>query len=76
VIELSRVRVKRKGQVTIPLQLRNQLGLEEGAILEITKENNRLILQPLPPLEPGEPVGKAAFKKILAELEERRRNWR
>lgn len=73
---MSRVRVKRKGQVTIPQQLRNQLGIEEGAILEITKENNKLILQPLPPLEPGEPVGEAEFKKILAELEERRRNWR
>jgi AbrB family looped-hinge helix DNA binding protein len=76
VIELSRVRVKHKGQVTIPQELRTQMGIEEGAILEITQENDKIILKPLPPLEPGEPVGEEEFKKILAELEERRRNWR
>lgn len=75
-IELTRVRVKHKGQVTIPQELRTQLGIEEGAILEINREDNKLVLQPLPPLEPGEPVGEEEFKKILAELEERRRNWR
>jgi len=34
------------------------------------------VLKPLPPLEPGEPVGEEEFKKILAELDERRRSWR
>jgi AbrB family looped-hinge helix DNA binding protein len=73
---LSRVRVKRKGQVTIPVELRSKLGIEEGAILEISTEDDKIVLKPLPPLEPGEPVGEEEFKKILAELEERRRNWR
>jgi len=76
VIELSRVRVKRKGQVTIPQELRTQFGIEEGAILEIAAEADKIVLKPLPPLEPGEPVGEDEFRKILAELEERRRNWR
>ena len=74
--KLSRVRVKRKGQVTIPIELRSKLGIEEGAILEISTEDDKIVLKPLPPLEPGEPVGEEEFKKILAELEERRRNWR
>jgi len=73
---LSRVRVKHKGQVTIPSELRTKLGIEEGAILEITTENDKIILKPLPPLEPGKPVGEEEFKKILAELEDRRSNWR
>jgi AbrB family looped-hinge helix DNA binding protein len=76
VIELSRVRVKRKGQVTIPQELRTQMGIEEGAILEITKEDNKIVLKPLPPIEPGEPVGEEEYKKIIAELDEGRRNWR
>jgi AbrB family looped-hinge helix DNA binding protein len=76
VIELSRVRVKRKGQVTIPQELRCELGIEEGAILEITREDDKIVLKPLPPIEPGEPVGEEEFKKIIAELDERRRNWR
>jgi len=76
VIELSRVRVKHKGQVTIPQEIRIQLGIEEGAILEITKEDDKIVLKPLPPIEPGEPVGEEEYKKIIAELEEGRRNWR
>ena len=75
-IELSRVRVKHKGQVTIPQEIRIQLGIEEGAILEITKEDDKIVLKPLPPIEPGEPVGEEEYKKIIAELEEGRRNWR
>ena len=31
----SQIRVKRKGQVTIPLELRSKLGIEEGTLLEI-----------------------------------------
>jgi AbrB family looped-hinge helix DNA binding protein len=76
VVKLSRVRVKRKGQVTIPKEIRNKFGIEEGTILEIRIEDNKIVLKPLPPLEPGNPVGEEEFKKILNELEERRRNWR
>jgi len=73
---LSKVRVKHKGQVTIPMELRLKLGIEEGAILDISTEDNKIVLKPLPPIEPGEPVGEEEFKKIIAELEDRRRNWR
>jgi AbrB family looped-hinge helix DNA binding protein len=76
VIKLSRVRVKQKGQVTIPQELRTQMGIEEGAILEITREDNKLVLQPLPPLEPREPVGQEEQKKLLDELDALRRRWR
>ncbi len=73
---MPRVRVKHKGQVTIPLELRSKLGIEEGAILEISAEDDKIVLKPLPPLEPGEPVGEERFKKILEELDELRRHWR
>jgi AbrB family looped-hinge helix DNA binding protein len=76
VIELSRVRVKHKGQVTIPQELRTQMGIEEGTILEITKENNKIILQQLPPLEPREPVSKEEQKELLNELDTLRRRQR
>lgn len=58
------------------MELRLKLGIEEGAILDISTEDNKIVLKPLPPIEPGEPVGEEEFKKIIAELEERRRNWR
>ena len=73
---MSRVRVKRKGQVTIPLELRSKLGIEEGAILEIKAEGGEIVLKPLPSLEPGESVGEEEYKKIIAELDERRGKWR
>ncbi len=76
VVELSRVRVKRKGQVTIPLELRSKYGLDEGALLDIQDKNGEITLKPLPPLEPGEPVGEEEYKKIIAELDARRRHWR
>ncbi len=75
-IKLSRVRVKRKGQVTIPLELRSKLGIEEGAILEVTTQDGEIVLKPLPPLEPGKPVGEEEHKKIIEELDALRRNWR
>jgi AbrB family looped-hinge helix DNA binding protein len=76
VIELSKVRVKRKGQVTIPLALRSKLGIEEGAILDIKAEDGTLVMTPAPRLEAGKPVGEEEHKRILEELEQRRRNWR
>jgi AbrB family looped-hinge helix DNA binding protein len=68
--------MKRKGQITIPQELRVEFDLDEGAVMDIDKENNKIVITPLPPIEPGEPVGEEEFKKIIAELDERRRNWR
>ena len=76
VVKLSRVRVKHKGQVTIPQEMRNKLGIEEGAILEIATEDDKIILKPLPPLESREPVGEEEQKKLIDELETLRRRWR
>jgi AbrB family looped-hinge helix DNA binding protein len=74
--KLSRARIKRKGQVTIPQELRTEFGLEEGTIIEFTKQDDKIVIKPLPPLEPGEPVGEEEHKRILAELDELRRRWR
>jgi len=74
--KLPKVRVKHKGQVTIPQQYRTELGIEEGIILEVTREDDKLILKRLPPLEPREPVGEEEQKQLLNELDALRRRWR
>lgn len=74
--KLSCVRVKRKGQVTIPLELRSKLGIEEGALLEVKAEDGKIILKPTPRLEAGKVVGEEEYKRIIRELDELRRNWR
>ncbi len=74
--KLSRIRVKRKGQVTIPSELRSKLGIEEGAILDIIAQDGEIILKPISPLEGGDPVGEEEHKKMLAELDALRSKWR
>jgi AbrB family looped-hinge helix DNA binding protein len=72
----SQVRVKRKGQVTIPLELRSKLGIEEGALLEIKEEEGTIVLKPTPRLEGGKVVGKEEHNKVIRELDQLRRDWR
>jgi AbrB family looped-hinge helix DNA binding protein len=73
---LSKVRVKRKGQVTIPQEIRTKLGIEEGTLLEIQAQDDTIVLKPAPRLEAGEVVGEEEHKRIIAELDKLRRNWR
>ncbi len=56
--------------------MRLKLGIEEGAILEITTKLGEIVLKPLPPIEPGKPVGEEEHKKIIEELDALRRKWR
>ena len=58
----SQVRVKRKGQVTIPLEFRSKLGIEEGALLEIKEEEGAIVLKPTPRLEAGKVVGEVGYE--------------
>ena len=74
--KLVHVKVKQKGQVTIPLELRLKLGIEEGAILEIKEEAGTIMLKPTPRLKAGKPVGEEEYKKIIFELDKDRSNWR
>jgi len=75
-IELSNVKVKRKGQVTIPVELRQRLKIEEGSILEVHEHEEGILLKPTGPLEGGEVVGEESYKKMLRELDGMRKKWR
>jgi AbrB family looped-hinge helix DNA binding protein len=72
----SRVRVKRKGQVTIPSELRSRLDIQEGTILEIVEREGTIVLTRVPPLEGGEVVGKERHKQLIDELDQLRGHWR
>ena len=72
----SMMRVKRKGQVTIPSDLREELGLEEGSVLRVQREKNGILLEMVQPIEGGKVVGREEYHKVLGELEELRRSWR
>jgi AbrB family looped-hinge helix DNA binding protein len=75
--ELSQVKVKRKGQVTIPVELRRKFKLEEGSLLEATEHKEGVLFKILPPVKAGKVVGQRKYKEIIHELEEfRRKRWR
>jgi len=62
--------------VTIPVELREKFGLEEGAMLSVKEHPEGILLQPLPPPEPGEVVGEEEYRRMVEELEQERRRWR
>ena len=39
-------KVKQKGQVTIPVEIREELGLAEGDYVEVKQEERRIVLTP------------------------------
>ena len=43
---MSLVRVKRKHQVTIPAKIRDELKLDEGDLLRVEVEGNRIVFTP------------------------------
>lgn len=73
---MSNVRVKRKGQVTIPVEIRQRLRIDEGSLLEVHEHEKGILLTPAVPLKAGEVVGEESYKKILQELDNTRKRWR
>jgi hypothetical protein len=66
----------KQGQIPIPQELQVEFGLEDGALMDIDKKDGVIVIKPLAPLEPGEPVGEEEHKRLLAELDELRKRWR
>ncbi|MGH7377282.1 MAG: AbrB/MazE/SpoVT family DNA-binding domain-containing protein, partial [Candidatus Methylomirabilales bacterium] len=44
---MSRVILKGRGQITIPIKIRKTLGLDTGDLLEIEVSRGRIVLTPL-----------------------------
>lgn len=44
---MSIVRVYKKGIIVLPKSIREEVGIEEGMLLEILVENGRIVLKPL-----------------------------
>ncbi len=65
-------KVKQKGQVTIPAEIRERLALEEGDDLEVTVENGRIVLIPQDEAVERHPEIDAAVAEGLTDLREGR----
>jgi AbrB family looped-hinge helix DNA binding protein len=61
------VKVKEKGQLTLPAKLRERHGLAVGDYIEITEEGSRIVLVPREVVE-RHPVVDAAIAEGLADI--------
>jgi AbrB family looped-hinge helix DNA binding protein len=52
---MTKVRLNKKGEITIPKQIRTKLGLTVGAIFEVKEQDGMLVMNLLPLLEQGNP---------------------
>ncbi len=43
---MALVKVRSKAQITLPAEVRNELGIDEGDLLEARVEGNKIILEP------------------------------
>ena len=59
-------KVKPKGQVTIPAGLREEIGLDEGDYVEVTREGSRIVLTPKEVVD-RHPTVDAALAEALAD---------
>ena len=76
---MSAVKTSSKGQVVIPIEIREKLGIKPGQMVNMTLEGERAVITPLPedPIKAlrGSLKGKPSLTKALLEdrKEERRR---
>ncbi|MFQ6097603.1 MAG: AbrB/MazE/SpoVT family DNA-binding domain-containing protein [Armatimonadota bacterium] len=74
---MALVKVRQKAQITLPLKVREALGIEEGDYLEVTVEGSRIVLTPkvlltkLPPVRLLE-QGERMLREALADVAEGR----
>jgi AbrB family looped-hinge helix DNA binding protein len=73
---LYQVKVRRKGQVTLPTELRRKLKIQEGSILEADARQGVIVLKPIAPVEGGKVVGEEFHRKVMEDLGELRKRWR
>ncbi len=66
--------VTRKGQVTIPVELRRKFRIEESSRVEITEKNGEIVIRKCPSIfdVAGASAGKADVKELKKELDRMR----
>ncbi len=68
----------RKGQVTIPAELRKKYGIREGMRVQVTDARRGVLLRPVPDMNDwaGADKGKYSYSGMAERLDRLRRRWR
>lgn len=62
------IKVIRNGQITLPKEFREALGIDEGQILEAELKESRIILKPLAFVERGPALSSKGKKRVAEAL--------
>jgi len=70
--------VTRKGQVTIPVELRRKLGFRVGMKVEVVGVSQGVLLKPIPDFKDlaGVDAGKYTYAEMAEKLDRLRQKWR
>ena len=68
--EMPIVKVIRNGQITLPKEFRDALGIDEGQILEAELENSRIVLKPLAFVERWSVLSSKGKQKVKEALKD------
>jgi antitoxin PrlF len=68
------LRVTRKGQVTIPIEIRRKFHIEESSRVQIIEKNGEIVIKTCPSFYDlaGTGAGRATVEEIKKELDEMR----
>ncbi len=69
------VKVTRKGQVTLPKEIREILEIKEGDLLLVDLRDGSIIITKGEIPLPGEPIGEEDYRKLVEELDRERARW-
>ena len=71
---MTEVSVTRKGQITIPVELRRKFGIEEGSKVEVAEEEGGIVIRKLPSIFDlaGTGAGKGDVKELKRMLDDMR----
>jgi AbrB family looped-hinge helix DNA binding protein len=72
---MTEISVTRKGQITIPIEIRQKYGIEVGSRVEIVEEEGKIFIRKLPSIFDlaGSGAGKASVEELKRVLDEMRK---
>ncbi|MGC8940214.1 MAG: AbrB/MazE/SpoVT family DNA-binding domain-containing protein [Candidatus Bathyarchaeia archaeon] len=75
---MTEVLVTRKGQITIPVEIRMKFGIEEGSRVEVLEEKGTIVIRKSPSIFDlaGSGAGKGDVKALKRMLDQMREEYR
>jgi AbrB family looped-hinge helix DNA binding protein len=71
------VKVTRKGQTTIPAEIREKLGIKEGDVLAVEAIDQKVVFKPIPKIEECEGIfaGHADIAELKKKIDKLREEY-